>query len=79
MDTTTGPRWGETTEATTALAELEALAGRCATIGAREAVRRAQTIARGTTDAATRIVYGGYSARDLSRALRAARRAAGAL
>lgn len=78
MDTT-GPRWGETTEAKAALAELEALAQRCTTTGAREAVRQAQTIARGTTDTATRVVYGGYSARDLSRALRAARRAAGAL
>jgi hypothetical protein len=78
MTTTTGPQWGQTTEAKAALAELEALATRCATTDAAEAVRRARLVALRTTDADTRLIYGGHSAKTLSQAMRAARRAVGA-
>ncbi len=78
MITTTGPQWGQTTEAKAALAELEVLAARCATTDATEAVRRARLVALRTTDADTRLIYGGHSAKTLSQAMRAARRAVGA-
>lgn len=78
MDTATGPRWGETTEAKAALGELQALAALCRTDSAAEAVRRARLVALRTTDADTRLIYGGHSAKTLSQAMRAARRAVGA-
>lgn len=78
MDATTGPRWGQTSEAIAATKELAELEARCKTMRAADAVHHAQRVARGTTDAATRLIYGGYSSAELARSLRVARRAVGA-
>lgn len=78
MDAATKPTWGQTSEAIAATKELAELEARCKTMRAADAVHHAQRVARGTTDNATRLIYGGYSSAELARALRAARREVGA-
>lgn len=72
-------QWGKSDRAQRALTELAAMEARV-TVGsdAHDAIRYAQLVALRTTDADTRLIYGGHSSADLALAMRAARRVAGA-